>query len=82
MNTALLAVVGGEAAVLMWGAFGIITVLLLLWMFYMMTFRTEDWLRLVKNEQERKAEAHKRRGQMLKGGFFVVRILWRIFGKR
>ena len=51
------AMVEGNAAVLMWGGFGIITVMLLLWMFYMMTFRTDDWLRLVKADEEQQGQA-------------------------
>jgi len=34
--------------------YGVIAVLLIGWMFYMMTCRTDDWLRLVKDEEERK----------------------------
>jgi len=36
-------------------------------MFYMMTFRTDDWLRLVKDEQERKAKRQERTDKVLKG---------------
>jgi len=39
---------------------------LLLWVFYMMTFRTDDWLRLVKDEQERKAKRQERTDALLK----------------
>jgi hypothetical protein len=44
-------------------------------MFYMMTFRTDDWLRLVKDEEERKAKRHKRAGDILKGAVSVARRL-------
>ena len=43
------------------------------WMFYMMTFRTDDWLRLVKDEEERKAKRHERAKEGLKGAFSVFR---------
>jgi hypothetical protein len=34
--------------------FTLIVVAVVLWMLYMITFRTDDWLRLVKADQERK----------------------------
>jgi len=37
------------------------------WMIFMMTFRTDDWLRLLKEEEERKAKRHERAGNILKG---------------
>jgi hypothetical protein len=40
------------------------------WMFYMMTFRTDDWLRLVKEDRERKAK-------VLKGAFSLARWLFK-----
>jgi hypothetical protein len=43
--------------------FGVFTLLLLGWMFYMMTFRTDDWRRLVKDEEERKAQREKLKQQ-------------------
>jgi hypothetical protein len=50
----------------MW--FVILCVVCFGWMFYMMTFRTDDWLRLVKDEQERKAKRQERTNKALKGG--------------
>ena len=43
------------------------------WWFYMMTFRTDDWLRLVKDEQERKAKRDERAAKVVKGlaGWFL-----------
>ena len=81
MSIALLALFEAEAAVVVWWSLGILA-MLLLWAFFMMTFRTEQWLRLVKAEEERKAKRRQRRGQILKGGFFVFKILWMLFGKR
>jgi fatty acid desaturase len=60
------AMVTGNAAVLMWWGVGIFTVLALLWMFYMMTFRPDDWHRLVQAEEERKKAAEDRREQRAK----------------
>jgi len=37
------------------------------WWLYMMTFRTDDWLRLVKDEQERKAKRDERIVGVAKG---------------
>jgi Tfp pilus assembly protein PilO len=42
------------------------------WMFYMMTFRTDDWLRLLKEEEERKAKRQERAGKVLKGAFTLA----------
>ena len=69
MNTLFAAMVEGDAAVVMWVVIGIVC----LWVFYMMTFRTEDWLRLRKEEEERKAKRHERAGNALKGALFVAR---------
>jgi hypothetical protein len=63
------AIVEGNAAVVVWVGMGIAV----LWMFYMMTFRTDDWLRLVKDEEERKAKRHERAGKILKGSLSVAR---------
>ncbi len=38
---------------------GILAVAVIGWMFYMMTCRTDDWLRLVKDEEERKVRREK-----------------------
>ena len=48
---------------MIWIGFGFITLLLFAWMFYMMTFRTDDWLVLVKNEEERKERREKLKQQ-------------------
>ncbi len=69
MNTLFAALVEGNAAVVIWCVMGIAV----LWMFYMMTFRTDDWLRLVKDEQERKAKRQERTDKVLKGAFTVAR---------
>ena len=39
--------------------YGVIALLMIGWMFYMMTCRTDDWLRLVKDEEERKVRREK-----------------------
>jgi hypothetical protein len=52
--------------------FVILCVLCFGWMFYMMTFRTDDWLRLLKEEEERKAKRHERAGKVLKGASTLV----------
>jgi hypothetical protein len=81
MSIVLLAMFEAEGAVVMWWGFGMLTVMLL-WMFYMMTFRTDQWLRMVKAEEERKEKRRQQRGRILKGGFFVFKIMWMICGKR
>jgi len=45
---------------MIWIGFGVMTVALIAWMLFMMTCRTDDWLRLVKDEEERKARRHER----------------------
>lgn len=45
---------------MIWILAGIACSILIGWMLYMMTFRTDDWLRLVKDEQERKAKSAER----------------------
>jgi len=59
--------------------FVIFSLLLIAWAVFMMTFRTEDWMVLVKNEQERKAQAEKlkqqrdqRIGTAVKGAFVLA----------
>jgi hypothetical protein len=44
-----------------------------LWWFYMMTFRTDDWLRLVKDEQERKAKRRERNDKLFGDAFNVAK---------
>jgi hypothetical protein len=41
----------------------VIGLLLLGWVFYMMTCRTEDWLKLVKDEEERKMRREELKGK-------------------
>ena len=72
------AMIEGDAAVLMWVGFFAFCALILGWMFYMMTCRTDDWLRLVeadkqwrKAEEGRKAKQAERHGNALKGGLAV-----------
>ena len=55
----------------MW--FVILCVVCFGWMFYMMTFRTDDWIRLHKEEQERKAKRQERMGKVCKGAFDVAK---------
>ena len=43
------------------------------WMLYMMTCRTDDWLRLVKSDQERNEKIAKGLGQAAKGGLWLFR---------
>jgi hypothetical protein len=45
----------------------------LAWVLFMMTFRTSDFIRLVKEDQERKARAQERRKEALKGAFIVAK---------
>ena len=61
--------------------FVVFSLLLISWALWMMTFRTEDWLVLVKNEQERKAQAEKlkqqrdqRIGNAAKGALTLAKI--------
>jgi hypothetical protein len=42
------------------------------WALYMMTCRTDDWLRLVKEDQERKAKRNERAMGLAKG---IARLL-------
>ena len=69
MSAIFAALVEGNAAVVVWVGMGIAV----LWMFYMMTFRTDDWLRLVKDEEERKAKRHERAKEILKGASTVAK---------
>jgi hypothetical protein len=62
MFTTLAAVGQGNEHFVAWCVLGA----MFLWMFYMMTFRTDDWLRLVKDEQERKAKRQARMDSLLK----------------
>jgi hypothetical protein len=55
--------------------FVILCVVCIGWWLFMMTFRTDDWLRLLKEEEERKAKRHKRAGDTLKGALSVARWL-------
>jgi hypothetical protein len=55
--------------------FVILCVVCIGWWLYMMTFRTDDWLRLVKDEQERKAKRQERTDKVLKGAFTLARWL-------
>jgi hypothetical protein len=69
MSAIFAAMVEGNAAVAVWVLMGIAV----LWWLFMMTFRTDDWLRLVKDEEERKAKRHERAKVGLKGAFSVFR---------
>jgi hypothetical protein len=69
MSAIFAALVEGNAAVAVWILMGIAV----LWWLFMMTFRTDDWLRLVKDEEERKAKRHERAKEDLKGAFSVFR---------
>lgn len=60
---------------IIWTLAGIVCLLLIGWMLYMMTFRTDDWLRLVKDEQERKAKRDERIGKAIKGGAVLAKWL-------
>jgi hypothetical protein len=64
--------------------FVIFSLLLIAWAVFMMTFRTEDWMVLVKNEQERKAQAEElkrkrdeRLGNAAKGAISLVKVFWK-----
>ena len=69
MFTVFAALIEVNGAVIFWGIAGISV----LWMFYMMTFRTDDWLRLLKDEQECKAKRQERMGKVVKGTFDVAK---------
>jgi hypothetical protein len=69
MSAIFAALVEGSAAVAVWVLMGIAV----LWWLYMMTFRTDDWLRLVKEEEERKAKRHERAKEIGKGAFSLAR---------
>ena len=58
-----------NGAFIFWGILGISV----LWMFYMMTFRTDDWLRLLKDEQERKAKRQEQTKKVVKGAFDMAK---------
>jgi hypothetical protein len=45
---------------------------LMVWVMYMMTFRTKDWLDLMKNNQERNDRIGKGLGQAAKGGIWLA----------
>ena len=42
------------------------------WMLYMMTCRTDDWLRLIKSDQERNEKIFKGLGKAAKGGMWLA----------
>lgn len=58
-----------------WILAGIACSILIGWMLYMMTFRTDDWLRLVKDEQDRKAKRDERIGKAVKGAVVLAKWL-------
>ncbi len=68
MFTVFAALVEGNGAVVIWCIMGIAV----LWMFYMMTFRTDDWLRLLKDREERKAKRQERTDKVLKDAVHVA----------
>ena len=51
----------------------VIIVIAVLWMLYMMTFRTDDFLRLVKEDQERKAKRRERNDKLFGDAFNVAK---------
>ena len=65
MHTVLAALVEGNGAVVIWIIMGIAV----LWWFFMMTFRTDDWLRLLKDREERKAKQQERTDKVVKSAF-------------
>jgi hypothetical protein len=53
---------------------GIVFVLaIVVWMIYMMTCRTDDWLRLMKADEERKQKQAERIGKATNGAFGIAR---------
>jgi hypothetical protein len=58
---------------MIWILCGTACVVLVGWMLYMMTFRTDDWLRLVKDEQERKAKRDERIDKVVKTSVGIAR---------
>jgi hypothetical protein len=46
----------------------------IVWMLYMMTFRTDDWLRLTKDGKERNERIMKGLGHAAKGSFWLFRL--------
>jgi hypothetical protein len=69
MFTIFGAIVESIGDIFFWALFGIPV----LWALYMMTFRTDDWLRLRREEQERKAQRQERIGKVFKGAFDVAK---------
>jgi hypothetical protein len=43
-----------------------------IWMIYMMTCRTDDWLRLMKSDQERNEQIFRGLGQATKGSLWLA----------
>ena len=66
---AVFAALAGNEAFMFWCIVGIAV----LWWLYMMTFRTDDWLRLLKDEQERKAKRQERNDKLLNRAFHVAK---------
>jgi hypothetical protein len=52
--------------------FNLVIVGLMAWVMYMMTFRTRDWLDLMKSNQERNDRIAKGLGQAAKGGMWLA----------
>ncbi len=57
MSTIFAAMIEGDAAVTLWVVFTLFCVGSIGWLLYMATFHTDDFLRLLKAEQERKRAA-------------------------
>ena len=65
MFTIFAALIETSGDIFFWALFGIPV----LWALYMMTFRTDDWLRLLKDREERKAKQQERTDKVVKSAF-------------
>jgi hypothetical protein len=52
---------------------------IILWWFYMMTFRTDDWLKLRQQNEELKQKNHERMKQAASGGIKAAAFLTKLF---
>lgn len=53
---------------------GLMMAILIGWTLYMVTFRTDDFLRLAKFEEERRRAQSERVGKAIKGGVWLFKL--------